>query len=111
MIEVRHDPQSRPSAIVFVEPRHDSSRDLARALRMAIAAGSVRLVVDLGERRDTSSETLTLLHRASSQLRRIGGNLAVVSAQPDLRRLFDLTLLSQTFPVFSTRDEVLRDWR
>jgi anti-anti-sigma factor len=110
VIEVLHHPECRPSAIVFVEPRQESTRDLARALRMAVAAGNVRLVVDLGERRDTSSEILTLLHRASAQLRRIGGNLAVVSAQPDLRRLFDLTLLSHAFPVFSTRDEVLRDW-
>jgi anti-anti-sigma regulatory factor len=54
---------------------------------------------------------LTLLRRAAMQLRRLGGGLAVVCSQPDLRRLIDLTLLSQTFPVFATRDEALRDWR
>ena len=111
MIEVRHDTDAPASAVVFVEPRRESPRDLVRALRMAVAAGNVRLVVDLGERRDTTSEVLTLLRRAALQLRRLGGDLAVVCSQPDLRRLIDLTLLSQTFPVFATRDEALRDWR
>jgi anti-anti-sigma regulatory factor len=111
VIEVRHDIGARPPALVFVEPRPESTRDLVRALRTAVAAGNVRLVVDLGERRDTTSEVLTLLRRAAMQLRRLGGGLAVVSSQPDLRRLIDLTLLSQTFPVFATRDEALRDWR
>ena len=96
--------------MVFVEPR-ESSRDLVKALRMAIAAGDVRLVVDLGKQQDASAETLTLLHRAAAQLRRLGGSLAVVCPQPDLRRMFDLTLLSQGFPVFATRDEALRTWR
>jgi hypothetical protein len=32
-------------------------------------------------------------------------------AQPDLKRLFDVTLLSQAFPVFVSREEAIRDWR
>jgi anti-anti-sigma factor len=111
VIEVRHDTGGCSSAVVFVEARDDSTSDLARALRMATAAGEVRLVVDLGERADTTSDLLALLNRAARQLRRLGGSLAVVCPQPSLRRLFDLTLLSQAFPVFATRDEALRDWR
>jgi anti-anti-sigma regulatory factor len=110
VIEVRHELPAWPSAVVFVEPRADSTRELARALRMAVSAGDVRLVVDLGERR-VNADVLTLLHRAAAQLRRLGGNLAVVCPQPDSRRLFELTLLSQAFPVFATRDEALRTWR
>lgn len=101
---------SSPSPVVVVEMRRSSTTDLARLLRTAVAAGDLRLVVDLGERQDASSDVLTLLHRAARQLRRLGGSLAVV-AQPDLKRLFDVTLLSQAFPVFVTRDEALRDWR
>ena len=58
-----------------------------------------------------SAALIALLHRAAAQLRRLGGSLAVVCPQPDLRRMFDLTLLSQGFPVFATRDEALRTWR
>jgi anti-anti-sigma factor len=107
VIEARHE---REAPVVFVELRRDPA-DLARVLRTAIAAGDVRLVVDLGEREDATSDDLTLLHRASKQLRRLGGCLAVVTAHPDLRRLFDVTLLSHAFPVFASRDEALRDLR
>ena len=100
-----------PAPIVFVDVPRESTLDLARLLRTAIAAGDIRLVVDLGERKDTTSDVLSLLHRAAKQLRRIGGSLAVVTGQSDLRRLLDVTLLSQTFPVFASRDEALRDLR
>jgi anti-anti-sigma factor len=111
VIEVRHDAIEHRVPIVFVEPRESSADGLARALRMAVAAGDVRLVVDLGARTDTTADVLTLLRRAAVQLRRLGGSLAVVCPQADVRRLFDLTLLSQAFPVFATRDEAVRDWR
>ena len=107
MIEARHE----PGAPVVVDMRRDSALDLACVLGTAISAGDVRLVVDLGERRDATSDLLTLLHRAAKHLRRIGGSLAVVTSQPDLRHLFDVTLLSQAFPVFASRDEALRDRR
>ena len=34
----------------------------------------------------------------------------VVARQPSVRRLLDLTLLSQAFTVFPTRDEALQSW-
>jgi len=40
----------------------------------------------------------------------LGGKLAVVTPEPGLRRLFDVTLLSQAFGVFGSRDEALRSW-
>ncbi len=110
MIEARHVTSSAASPVVVVELQRSSTTDLAQLLRTAIAAGDVRLVIDLGERKDASSDVLTLLHRAARQLRRFGGSLAVV-AQPDLKRLFDVTLLSQAVPVFMSRDEALRNWR
>ena len=57
-----------------------------------------------------TSDLLSILHRTATQLRALGGKLAVVTPEPGLRRLFDVTLLSQAFGVFGSQDEALRSW-
>ena len=109
MIEVCHD-SSATSAVVLVELRREAPPDLAGALCSTLRAGDVRVIVDLGERQDVSSDLLSILHRTATQLRALGGKLAVVTPEPGLRRLFDVTLLSQAFSVFGSRDEALRSW-
>lgn len=109
VIEIRHETDERPP-VVFVELSLESSRDLARLLGTAIGAGDVSLVVDLGDRTDASSDLLTVLHRTARHVRRLGGKLGVVSPQPSLRRLLDITLMSHAYAVFATRDEALRSW-
>ena len=110
MIEVSHGSAAGPAAVVVVDVQRDSTHDLARVLGETVNAGDVRVIVDLGERDDVPSDLLTILHRTATQLRRLGGRLAVVTPQPHVRRLFDLTLLSQAFGVFTSRDEALRGW-
>jgi anti-anti-sigma factor len=110
VIEVCHGNATCSSAVVLVELPRDSMRDLACVLRSTVNAGDVRVIVDLGEREDVSSDLLAILHRTARQLRRLGGRLAVVTPRPDVRRLFDMTLLSQAFGVFPSRDEALRSW-
>jgi anti-anti-sigma factor len=110
VIGVAHRPDSSTPAVVVVELERASTPDLARLLRTAIGTGDIGVIVDLGERGDASSELLLVLHRTARQLRTLGGRLAVVSTKPELRRLFDLTLLSQAFGVYASRDEALRTW-
>jgi anti-anti-sigma factor len=110
VIEVTHQRDAGPSAVVVVEMRRASTGDLACLLSTATRTGDVGVIVDLGERGDASSELLTVLHRTARQLRALGGRLAVVSAKPEVRRLFDVTLLSQGFGVYASRDEALRTW-
>lgn len=102
-------PAGRPP-LVFVELDLESPRDFDRLLGTVIGAGDVSLVVDLGDRADASSDLLTVLHRSARRMGQLGGRLAVVARHPTLRRLFDLTLVSQTLPVFATRDEAVRSW-
>jgi anti-anti-sigma factor len=109
VIEVRHVQADSPTVVV-VELQRRSTYDLARLLRSAIGAGEVSVLVDLGDLRDATSDLLTVLHRAARSLRALGGRLDVVSSQPELRRLLELTLLSQGFGVFGSRDEALRAW-
>jgi anti-anti-sigma regulatory factor len=109
VIEVCHESSATASAVVLVGLRRESP-DLARVLRSTLSAGDVWVVVDLGERQDVSSDLLSFLHRTATQLRALGGKLAVVTPEPGLHRLFDVTLLSQAFGVFGSRDEALRSW-
>jgi anti-anti-sigma regulatory factor len=114
VIEVTHPLTNRPEAggpaVVVVEMKRASTIDLARLLRTAAGSGDVGVIVDLGERGDASSDLLMVLHRTARQLRTLGGRLVVVCAKPELRRLFDVTLLSQGFGVYASRDEALRTW-
>jgi anti-anti-sigma regulatory factor len=110
VVEVAHQAEARASAIVVVEMKRNSTTDLARLLHTAVGAGDIGVIVDLGDRGDASSELLTVLHRTARQLRALGGRLAVVCARPELRHLFDVTLLSQGFGVYASRDEALRTW-
>jgi anti-anti-sigma factor len=111
VIEAFHDKGLRNAATVMIEMNRASVHDLAHVLDTAIGAGEVDIVVDLGERTEATSDLLTVLHRSARRLLRIGGQFAVVSAQPEVRRLFDLMLLSQAFGVFATRDEAVQSWQ
>ncbi len=111
MLEVSHHPaDAQGSTMIVVDPRQSSTTDLARLLDCAIGAGDVSVVVDLGARPDASSELLTLLHGCGRSIRALGGRLSIVCPRPELRRLFDVTLLSQGFDVYASRDEALRAW-
>lgn len=107
MIELQHATAGR-APVVFVQMKSDSSRELGRLLTAAVGSGEFDVVVDLGDRADAPSDLLAVLHRAARQVRDLGGSLGVVAAQPSIRRLFDVTLLSRTLPIFATRDDALR---
>jgi anti-anti-sigma regulatory factor len=110
VIEISHQTEGPTAAVVVVEMRRGSTMELARLLRRAIGSGDVDVVVDLGGRLDASSDLLSVLHRCGRQARALGGTLSVVTSRPELRRLFDVTLLSQGFDVYASRDEALRPW-
>jgi len=110
VIEISHHTGGSTAAVVVVELTRGSTTELARLLRCAIGSGDVDVVVDLGGRLDATSDLLAVLHRCGGQLRALGGTLSVVSTRPELRRLFDVTLLSQGFAVYTSRDEALRPW-
>jgi anti-anti-sigma regulatory factor len=109
VFEVSDPPGIHASAVVVVDVKRSSATDLALLLDRAISGGDVDVIVDLGERADASSDLLAVLHECARRVTTLGGALAVVS-RPELRRLFDVTLLSQGFDVYASRDEALRTW-
>jgi anti-anti-sigma factor len=96
---------SRPAVVIDCESGGAGS--VARCVDLVLRLGHSRLVVDLGRREDPESELLGVLHGSARRMRAAGGRLAVVCTDSRLRRLLDLTLLSQGFRVYATREEAL----
>ena len=93
-----------PAALIRCAESNDAPA-MERCVDLALRLGHTQLVVDLGERDGADSNTLRSLNRAAHHVREAGGRLFVVCADSGLRRLLDLTLLSQSFTVCETREE------
>jgi anti-anti-sigma factor len=108
VIELRDGRTSSPKAPVVIRcGEGDAAGSVSRCIDLAIERGSTSLVVDLGDQGGACAALLGVLLRAGRRLKEQGGRLAVASGDPGLRRLFELTLLSQAFTVFETREEAL----
>lgn len=108
MIEIQHEGGAAASTALLIScSPADGVSGVGRSVDLALSLGHTRVVVDLGERSDADAEFLSALHRSARRARAAGARLAVVCADGRLRRLFDLTLLSEGFGVYATREEAL----
>ncbi len=108
MIEVRHETTRVDRTAVLIRcGASERAAVVVRCVDLALRLGQRWLVVDLGDRNAVDADLLAVLHRSGQRARAAGGRLAVVCADSRLRRLFDVTLLSQSTPVFETREEAL----
>jgi anti-anti-sigma factor len=108
VIELRNGATTSPDDPVLIRcDEGDAVAGVSRCIDLAIEMGNTSLVVDLGDRRGACSVLLGVLLGAGRRLRERGGRLAVASSDPGLRRLLDVTLLSQAFTVFETREKAL----
>jgi anti-anti-sigma regulatory factor len=106
VIEVRHETARVDRTTVLIRcGARERAAVVVRCVDLALRLGQRWLVVDLGDRNAVDADLLAVLHRSGQRVRAAGGRLAVVSADSRLRRLFDVTLLSQSTPVFETREE------
>jgi len=80
---------------------------VVQGVDLALRLGHLTVVVDLGEREVADADFLSALHRSGQRVRDAGGRLALVCADSRMRRLFDVTLLSWSLPVYETREEAL----
>ena len=72
-----------------------------------IGAGSNRLVVDLTRTSFVDSATLGVLLGGLKRLRPKGGEIVLVIADPNIRKIFEITLLDRVFTIFDSRDAAL----
>lgn len=107
MIEIREERASASGPAVIISCAAGGAGAVARCVELALRLGHSRLVVDLGRRDDADADVLGALRRSARRMREAGGRLAVVSADPGVRRLLEITLLGHDFPVYATREEAL----
>jgi anti-sigma B factor antagonist len=73
----------------------------------AIEDGALNVVVDLTGATFIDSMTLGVLLGAVKRLRPRGGRLRIVCADPNIRKIFEITLLDRVFALYGTREAAL----
>lgn len=84
-----------------------SAIELRTRLGSAVEAGAALLVVDLSRVTFIDSMALGVLLETMKRLRARDGALRIVGPRPDVRRIFEITLLDRIFPLDATRSEAL----
>jgi anti-sigma B factor antagonist len=96
-------------AVVDVQGEADlhTAHELRAAIMDAIDGGATSLVIDLSDATFIDSMTLGVLLGAVKRLRPVGGRVSVVCTDPNIRRIFEITLLDRVFALHESRDAAL----
>jgi anti-sigma B factor antagonist len=105
---IDHDPIEGGHLIVAAgEIDLSATPRLSTVLAIAQASPGGRLVLDLSEVAFIDSTALGTILKAAAQLDEAGTNLAVVVPEGPVRRLLQVTNLTQRFRLFATRSAAL----
>lgn len=81
--------------------------ELRDRLRAAVDAGDSGIVVDLTKTSFLDSTALGVLLGGMKRLQGGDGRIQLVVSRPEIRRIFEITLLDQIIPLAETRAEAL----
>ncbi|MDD4251918.1 MAG: STAS domain-containing protein [Methanoculleus horonobensis] len=97
------------TAIVSVDGRIDaeSAERLDTAISAVLARGGKRVLVNLEKAAYMSSSGLRVLLGKFRALRRVDGEMALCSLQPDVYKVFLLAGVHEVFPIYVGLDEIL----
>jgi anti-sigma B factor antagonist len=84
-----------------------SAPELKERLRMAVDSGATNVVLDLSDVTFIDSTSLGVLLGSMRRLREVDGQLRLVVPRPEVRRIFELTLLDRVFPLDDSRHDAL----
>jgi anti-sigma B factor antagonist len=99
--------------VVSVSGRIDAttSKDLEAILSGLIDQNKSEIVIDLQGVTYISSIGLRVLLAAQKKVRAKNGSLILVSLQPFVREVFEMTGFTRLFPIYSHQSEALGDMR
>lgn len=83
--------------------------ELKRQLIDVIGDGAANVVVDLTDTTFIDSTILGVLVGAMKRVRARDGDLQLVCIDPNIRRIFEITLLDRAFTIHETQAEALVD--
>jgi anti-sigma B factor antagonist len=84
-----------------------SASDLRHELFGAIEEGAKTIVVDLETTTFIDSMTIGVLLGAVRRLQERGGELRIACADPNIRRIFEITLLDRVFAIYPSCEAAL----
>ena len=84
-----------------------SAPELRDRLAEVLDGGARLVIVDLSETTFVDSMTLGVLLGAMKRLGTAGGRLELVVSRPDIRRIFEITMLDRVFELHDTRGQAL----
>jgi anti-sigma B factor antagonist len=99
--EINSGPGPEDVRVVRVRGEVDMSHEdeLRSELRAAVAADARGIVVDLTECEFIDSTALGILVGANKQLRKLAGGVSIISAEHDIRKMFEITGLDSMFAI------------
>src|SRR5712691_4687802 len=100
-------PSSTAVVTVGGELDIESAGYLQRKLNEAIADGAETVVVDLGTTTFIDSMALGVLLGAVRRLRERDGQLRIACADPNIKRILEITLLDRVFAIYPSRETAL----
>jgi anti-sigma B factor antagonist len=107
--EVTVERPSETASVVAVRGEADlhSAPELRDRLAVVIDEGAKLVVVDLTETTFIDSMALGVLLGSTKRLRANGGQLELVVTQPDIRRIFEITMLDRILEIHPSREVAL----
>ncbi len=82
---------------------------LKQELHRLVDEGATRFVVDMSDTTFIDSTTLGVLLSVVKRVRPEGGAVVLVCPDPNVKRIFEITLLDRVFAIVDTRDEALAE--
>ena len=83
--------------------------ELKRELHRLVDEGATRFVVDMTGTTFIDSTTLGVLLSVVKRVRPEGGAVVLVCPDPNVRRIFEITLLDRVFVIVDTRDDAVAE--